>query len=133
MDSHDSIASWLLGIRAGDPAAAQALWARYFCRLVQLAREKLPAHVKRAFDEEDVAHSALRCFFQALGNDRYPQLGDRQGLWNLLVVITARKARAYLNRQNRAKRGGGQVLGETAFLDPNAEAVGINQVLGAEP
>ena len=130
---HDSIASWLLGARAGDEAAAQAIWQRYFTRLVQLARTKLPGHVKRAFDEEDVAHSALRCFLHAVAEDRYPQLADRHGLWNLLVVITARKAKAYLRRQNRVRRGGGQVLGETAFLSPDDDALGIDQVLGAEP
>lgn len=133
MFSHDSIAACLLGARAGDETAAQELWQRYFVRLVQLAREKLPAHVKRAFDEEDVAHSALRCFLHGIAQDRYPQLSDRHGLWNLLVVITARKARAYLRRQNRAKRGGGQVQGETAFLSPADDALGIDQVLGAEP
>jgi len=133
MLEHDSIAAWLLGARAGESAAAQEIWQRYFARLVQLAREKLPAHVKRAFDEEDVAHSALRCFLHGIAQDRYPQLSDRHGLWNLLVVITARKARAYLRRQNRAKRGGGQVQGETAFLRPDDDALGIDQVLGAGP
>lgn len=134
MPEHDSIAGWLLGVRAGDPVAAQALWQRYFDRLLRLAQEKLPGHVKRAFDEEDVAHSALRCFFHALALDRYPQLTDRHGLWNVLVVITARKAKAYLRRQNRDKRGGGLVQGETAFLNPaDDDALGIDQALGAEP
>ena len=133
MLDHDSIAAWLLGARAGESAAAQEIWQRYFARLVQLAREILPTHAKRAFDEEDVAHSALRCFLHGIAQDRYPQLNDRHGLWNLLVVITARKAKAYLRRQNRAKRGGGQVQGETAFLSPDDDARGIDQVLGAEP
>jgi DNA-directed RNA polymerase specialized sigma24 family protein len=133
MLDHDSIAAWLLGARAGESAAAQEIWERYFARLARLAREKLPSHAKRAFDEEDVAHSALRCFLYGIAQDRYPQLSDRHGLWNLLVVITARKARAYLRRQNRAKRGGGQVQGETAFLSPADDALGIDQVLGAEP
>lgn len=133
MSQRDSVASWLLGARAGDDAAAQQLWQRYFERLVQLARQKLPAHGKRAFDEEDVAHSALRCFLHGMAQDRYPQLADRHGLWNLLVVITARKAQAYVRRQNRQKRGGGAVLGETAFLGKDDEQAGIEQVIGAEP
>lgn len=132
MAEYDSIAAWLSGARAGDAAAAQQLWERYFGRLVALARQKLPAHGRRAFDEEDVAQSALRCFLGAVAQDRYPQLADRHGLWNLLVVITARKAQAYLRRQQRHKRGGGHVLGETAFL-AHAEGAGIEQVIGAEP
>jgi DNA-directed RNA polymerase specialized sigma24 family protein len=131
---HDSVALWLLGARTGDEAAAQQLWQRYFERLAALARHKLPAHGRRAFDEEDVAHSALRCFLQGIARDRYPQLSDRHGLWNLLVVITARKAQAYLRKQNRQKRGGGRVLGETAFLTKaDADAAGIEQVIGDEP
>jgi RNA polymerase sigma factor (sigma-70 family) len=133
MSQCDSVASWLLGARAGDDAAAQRLWERYFERLVRLARHKLPAHGKRAFDEEDVAHSALRCFLHGIAENRYPQLADRHGLWNLLVVITARKAQAYVRRQNRQKRGGGEVLGETAFLGKDDEQAGIEQVIGAEP
>jgi DNA-directed RNA polymerase specialized sigma24 family protein len=131
-EHRDSVALWLLGAKGGDAAAAQALWQRYFERLVELARHKLPAHGKRAFDEEDVAHSALRCFFHALADERYPQLTDRHGLWNLLVVITARKAQAYLRREKRDKRGGGRVVGETAFLGQGDDA-GIEQVIGAEP
>ncbi|MCI0683025.1 MAG: ECF-type sigma factor [Gemmataceae bacterium] len=130
---HDSIAHWLLGVRAGDAGAAQALWERYFTRLLRLAQEKLPGNARRAFDEEDVAHSALRCFFHAMAQNRYPQLADRHGLWNLLVVITARKAKAYLRRQQRHKRGRGAVQGETAFLGLADDAAGIDQVLGAEP
>ena len=41
MLDHDSIAAWLLGARAGESAAAQEIWQRYFARLVQLAREKV--------------------------------------------------------------------------------------------
>lgn len=134
MSKHDSIASWLLGVRAGNQAAAQELWERYFERLVRRARQHLPAHVKRAFDEEDVAHSALRCFFHGIASERYPQLTDRQGLWNLLVVVTARKAKEYLRNERRGKRGGGKVQGETAFLDANRnDAAGIEQVIGFEP
>jgi RNA polymerase sigma factor (sigma-70 family) len=133
MSDRDSVASWLLGARARDDVAAQRLWERYFERLVRLARHKLPAHGKRAFDEEDVAHSALRCFLHGISENRYPQLADRHGLWNLLVVITARKAQAYVRRQNRQKRGGGAVLGETAFLGKDDEQADIEQVIGAEP
>ncbi|MCI0376760.1 MAG: ECF-type sigma factor [Gemmataceae bacterium] len=134
MSDHDSIAVWLLGARAGDETAAQRLWQRYFEQLVRRARRHLPAHRKRAYDEEDVAHSALRCFFHGIAAERYPQLNDRHGLWNLLVVITARKAKEYLRNERRAKRGGGRVQGETAFLDPDqSDVAGIEQVIGAEP
>src|SRR5262249_25026709 len=130
-----SLVVWLQRVKAADPEAAQLLWERYFQKLVQLVRQKLPTHARRSFDEEDVALSALRCFFAAAAEGRYPQLTDRHGLWNLLVVITARKARSYLRRQNSAKRGGGAVRGESGLARPaDSEGLGgIDQVLGEEP
>jgi len=53
----------------------------------------------------------------------------------LLVKITERKALNQLRRQGRAKRGGGDVRGESVFLDTGASTAkkGIDQVPGAEP
>src|SRR5262249_670181 len=56
-DDTESVSVWLDRLRAGDPAAAQRLWDRYFERLVGLARGKLAARFRRAADEEDVALS----------------------------------------------------------------------------
>jgi DNA-directed RNA polymerase specialized sigma24 family protein len=55
---------------------------------------------------------------------RFPQLLDRDGLWRLLVVITARKA-AHLKRDAaRQKRGGGAspAAGEEADLEQVLDA-----------
>ena len=38
-ESHGSITHWLGALKAGDLAAAQPLWERYFQRLVRLAPE----------------------------------------------------------------------------------------------
>ena len=46
----------------------------------------------------------------AVGQAINQALGDRAGLWNLLVVITARKAKSYSRRETRQKRGGGGAL-----------------------
>ena len=134
MPGENSVALWLQGVKGGDPDAAQQLWERYWGRLLALVRQKLPAHTRRTFDEEDIALSAFRCFFTAVEQGRYPQLSDPDGLWNLLVVIAARKARNYLRRQAQQKRGGGAVRGESAFLSPeDLSTGGIEQVVGAEP
>ena len=37
-----SVTRWIGGLRAGDGEAAQALWERYFDRLVRLARKRRP-------------------------------------------------------------------------------------------
>jgi DNA-directed RNA polymerase specialized sigma24 family protein len=136
MSSGGSVTTWLDRLRAGDQAAAEQLWARYYPRLVGLARKKLEGVPRRVADEEDVALSALNSFFRGLAEGRFPRLADRDNLWALLVVITAAKAadlRQYLGRQ---KRGGGQVGGESVLDDLLGDpdgAAGINQAVGAEP
>ncbi len=60
-----------------------------------------------AEDEEDAALSAFQSFHAGLAQGRFTQLESRDDLWKLLVVITARKASAQLDRQGARKRGGG--------------------------
>jgi hypothetical protein len=107
---------WIDRLKAGDSAAAQRLWEGYFQRLVALARGRLQGLPRRAADEEDVALSAFASFCRGVERGRFPQLQDREDLWKLLVVLTARKA-AHLHRDERQqKRGGGAVRGESALL-----------------
>jgi DNA-directed RNA polymerase specialized sigma24 family protein len=128
----DDVTQWLRGLQRGDPEAAQKLWTRYFEQLVRLAGSKLPGHVRRAFDEEDVALSALRSFLSGATQQRFPRLEDRGDLWALLVVITRRKAMAYVRHGSRKKRGGGKVVGESA-LTPAEGAIGLDALIGEEP
>src|SRR5919206_1363508 len=113
-----SVTQWIDRLKAGDPDAAQKLWERYFRRLVRLARQKLRAAPRRAADEEDVALSAFDSFCRGLERGRFPQLQDRDDLWRLLVVITARKAVDQVQHEARAKRGGGPVQGESVLVRP---------------
>jgi RNA polymerase sigma factor (sigma-70 family) len=136
MSSVGSVTTWLEQLRAGDQAAAEQLWARYYPRLVGLARKKLQGVPQRVADGEDVALSAFDSFCRGLTAGRFPRLEHRDNLWALLVVITAGKAGDLRQHQGRQKRGGGKVGGESvldeAFGDPEG-AGGINQVVGAEP
>ncbi len=130
----NSVTIWLDGIKAGDGPDIQRLWNRYFERLVRLAGKKLPAHCRRAFDEEDVALSAFQSFCDRAGRGLFPQLNDRDDLWRLLATITVRKALGTMRHQSRQKRGGGQVLGESALLvGGDHEGDGLGEVLGREP
>jgi DNA-directed RNA polymerase specialized sigma24 family protein len=114
--NRDSVTRWLDGVKAGDDADIQRIWERYYRRLVRLAGSKLPSHCRRAFDEEDVALSAFQSFCDRAGRDQFPQLNDRDDLWRVLATLTIRKAVAIMRHQTRRKRGGGRVLGESAFL-----------------
>jgi RNA polymerase sigma factor (sigma-70 family) len=136
MPSAGSVTTWIEQLRSGNRAAAQQLWQRYFPRLVGLARRKLAGTPRRAADEEDVALSAFDSFCRGVEQGRFPQLGDRDDLWAMLVVITVRKAIDLKQHEGRQKRGGGQVGGESVLDellgDEDGEG-GIGQVVGAEP
>src|SRR6478672_9490680 len=90
--SSGSVSHWIHLIKAGENDAAQPLWERYFQRLARFARKELQGNPRRLADEEDVALSAFDSFCRGAAAGRFPQLADRDDLWRLLLVITARKA-----------------------------------------
>jgi DNA-directed RNA polymerase specialized sigma24 family protein len=109
MDTEGSITLWVGALKAGDGAAAQKLWNAYIHRLVALARAKLHATPRRAADEEDVALSAFDSFIRRAQRDEFPRLEDRDDLWQILFVITVRKAIDQARREGRKVRGAGRV------------------------
>ena len=117
MSSEGSVTRWIGQLQAGDPAAAQPLWERYFQHLVELARRKLLGARPQAADEEDVALSAFDSFCRGLKRGRFPDLQDRDNLWKLLVVLTARKACHLMRDEQRLTRGGGQAAGANLELE----------------
>ncbi len=133
----DSVTEWIYGLRDEDADRAQEqLWNRYFRRLVGYSRLKLGSGPRGVEDEEDVAIQALRRFFDAAREGRFPELKDRHGLWQLLARITARQAVNQRKKVSALKRGGGRVLTESVFMNPG-EAIdargGIAEVVGNEP
>jgi DNA-directed RNA polymerase specialized sigma24 family protein len=136
MSNAESVTQWLNGLKTGDSGDIQRLWDRYFARLVRLASAKLPAHCRRAFDEEDVAISAFQSLCKGAAQGQFPQLDGREDLWRLLAMLTVRKALAMMRYQNRKKRGGGRVLGESALLKRNRPTeidAGLSDFLSNEP
>jgi len=69
-----SITRWISGLRAGDEAAAQQLWERYFARMVGLARDKLRASRRgdMGSDEEDAAPSDFDSFCAGAARGNFP-------------------------------------------------------------
>jgi DNA-directed RNA polymerase specialized sigma24 family protein len=137
-----SVTHWLGDLKGGDLAAAQPLWERYFGKLVVLARAKLQKrrHPGAEADEEDAALSAFNSFCVGVAAGKFPQLADREDLWKILVTITARKAFAQAQRQNRLKRGGGRVVAEATLRgakggSPAADdsSPGLEMIAGNEP
>jgi len=133
--SEPSITAWIGRLQTGDPAAAQKLWERYFQSLVRLARQRLRGAKTRAADEEDVVQEAFDSFFRAAQAGRFPQLHDRDDLWQLLVRITENKALDQRKQASRQKRGGGQVRGHSIFAGAGdaSASPGFDGVASAEP
>ncbi len=130
MSPKGSVTQWLDLARAGDPQAVEQLWQRYFERLVGLARVKLRETPRGMADEEDVALSAFDSFCRGVGQGRFPSLQDRNNLWSLLMVITARKAGKLKRDETRQKRGGARTEGDAPARNGDVD---LAKVIGREP
>ena len=100
----DSVSELCQRLESGDPDAAFDLWQEFFNRLVELAHRRLSGTSKAVADEEDVALSAFKSFCLGMQKGRFASLTDRDSLWRLLVVITARKAVDHVAYNRRMKR-----------------------------
>jgi hypothetical protein len=128
MAADGSITRLIVLLEEGDRAAAEPLWNAYFQRLVGLARTRLRGTPPVMADEEDVALSAFHSVCRRAEAGLFPRLDDRDDLWQLLFVLTARKAIALVRYQSRARRGARRVvsLEDLAAWD-------LDAVLGHEP
>jgi DNA-directed RNA polymerase specialized sigma24 family protein len=115
-------------LKEGNRDAARQLWEIYFRRMVSLARARLRKTPVRMADEEDVALSAFDSFFRGAMGGRFPQLRDRNGLWQLLFVLTLRKVINLVRQEGCRSRGGGRVLRLSEL-----EGVDDAALLGAAP
>jgi RNA polymerase sigma factor (sigma-70 family) len=130
MSSNGSITDLLDRLKAGDPAAVEQLWQRYFRRLVGLARRRLRGAPGLDGYEEDVALSAFDSFCRCAEQGRFPRLLDRDSLWALLVIITVRKA-AHLVRDQARQNGGGRPVSLPA-AEEDEEAL-LRAMVSREP
>jgi DNA-directed RNA polymerase specialized sigma24 family protein len=129
MDSSGDISRFVGQLKAGQRDAARPLWDAYYRRLMGLARAKLGGLPRRVTDEEDVVVSAFDSFCRGAELGRFPRLENRGDLWQVLGMITARKAVDLRQKEQRQKRGGGQVRGDSALLGSNSEG-GLDGLAG---
>jgi DNA-directed RNA polymerase specialized sigma24 family protein len=123
-NSGNSVTRWISALKQGDQSAAQGLWEAYFRRLVGLAYARLRDTPRRIADEEDVALSAFDSFCRGAQAGRFPRLDDRNDLWQILVLITVRKAIDLRNYEGRPSRGRGRVQSLTDLTPEGLEAIG---------
>jgi DNA-directed RNA polymerase specialized sigma24 family protein len=135
MTEHQSETQWLNLLKDGNSDAATPIWQRYFQRLLGLARKKLATGPNRVADEEDVAISAFHSFCRGAAKGNFAQLEDRHDLWQVLALLTNRKAIRQLQRERAQKRGGGAVRGESVFRNGSdaMENIGIQHIPSGGP
>ncbi len=129
-----SVTLLLGGLKAGDPDAMPGLWNRYFERLVDLARWKMRSRPSGAeSDEEDVALQVLDAFQRGVKGGKFPRLDDRNDLWRILVVMTARTVTDIRLRQSRQKRGEGRTLSASDLPETLSDKDILEQIAASEP
>lgn len=125
-----SVTTSLSLLRAGDPAAAEAVWQRYYAQMVELARQHLARRVRQGADEEDVAQIAFAEFCAGAAAGRYPRLSSRHDLWTLLLTITLRRARDLADHEGRQRRDRGRTAGADLLGLPDAD---LDRLAGDAP
>lgn len=133
MSDDHSVTQMLQNLRDGQKvSAAQTLiWDRFFHRLKALAERKLDKRTRRLVDGDDIVVDAFHDFFSKIGEEgAFPRLTDRSSLWPLLAKITSCKAINEFKRNTAQKRGGGEVRGESVFINiaDDDAARGIEQI-----
>lgn len=131
MDSiSGSVTQHIVALKAGDEAAVQPLWDRYFEQLARLVRAHLRATRMRSIvaDEEDMALSAIQSVCDGIQNGRFPQLADRDDLWKLLVCVARCKVLDQRKHEAREKRGGGKVVSEADLAADDDAARPLDQL-----
>lgn len=122
MSDQGTITEWISGLKSGSEESAEAIWREYFSRLTRLASQRLKNASRRVTDEEDVAASALFALCRGARENRFRRLENRDDLWQILVMITARKSAQIHRKQNqRAERGESALLSSTGDSSPRLE------------
>ncbi len=134
MSSVESVTEWLEKLKQGDSLAAHKICQRYWEKLVRLARKRVE-HLRGKADENDAANRAFYSFLRGVEAGRFPRLEDRDDLWQVLFMLTERKAIDQFREETADRRGGGNVRGESALEPAGADSgpPGAQRVPDLEP
>ena len=126
MSEDHSVTIWINELKNGNSIAGHKLWGRYVQRLARLACRRLGSYGRAVVDEDDVALAVFYAFLSGAEQGRFPELDDRNDLWQILVMLTEKKAIDAHRKMSAAKRGKGQIarasdLGFIEGTDPTPE------------
>ncbi|MCP4509406.1 MAG: RNA polymerase subunit sigma-70 [Fuerstiella sp.] len=130
MSNSTNVSHWIDLIKHGDSTAANRIWQHYFDRLVRSVRHRLYGQNRAVSDEEDIVLSVFDSFYCAVKNGRFPDLSDRDDLWQLLLRMSARKVVDKRRHDLRQRRGGHEKI--TSFHDTGDYGTVI-EAIGDEP
>lgn len=128
----DPVTLWIENLRESDDLAAQNLWRHFVQRLYDSARKRLNADTRRVYDEEDAAQSAFHSVCSGIAAGRFPDLQDREGLWRLLLRVTALKVAERHRFDHRQRRDVSRTLHDSIFSEA-ASSGGIEGTEAREP
>jgi DNA-directed RNA polymerase specialized sigma24 family protein len=129
-DAAGSITQFFEQLRAGNRDAAAPLCQRFLPRLIALANKTLAGRPQRVADAEDAVQAALIDFWQQVERGKIVGEMRRDNLWNLLGLMTVRKALKQVRHERAAKRGGVQ---DRHPLDDESGAYGLGSALAVMP
>ena len=121
--SDGSITKAVAGLQVSDEAAAQLIWDRFFSRLCQFAETRIYRRNKRHLEADDIAASAFMALVEGVREKRFEKVRNRDELWQMLILIAARKTINAQKHIDRDRRGGGNVQGDSAFGDSGIGSV----------
>jgi RNA polymerase sigma-70 factor (ECF subfamily) len=90
MTERDSFTALMERLDSGEDAAADEVFRRFAGGLIGLARRRFSRRLAHKVDPEDVVQSAYKSFFIRHREGKL-RVGNWDGLWGLLALITLRK------------------------------------------
>jgi RNA polymerase sigma-70 factor (ECF subfamily) len=129
MTPHDSFASLMERLKAGEDGAARTIFERFTRRLIGLARVSLDGRMARKVDPEDLVQSAYKSFFIRHREGEW-DIGGWDGLWGLLTLITVRKC---ADRAEYFRAGKRDVRREIVPAAHDSSASAAESILDREP
>ncbi|MFM7165790.1 MAG: ECF-type sigma factor [Planctomycetaceae bacterium] len=107
--SCDSVTQWICDAKSNPSGDSFVrLWHRYMKMVARIATSHLSLSLRRFVDGEDIASEVFSELSSGFEDGRFHHLDDRDDLWQILVVLTERRARHWYRRSQTEKRGGGK-------------------------
>ena len=135
MPADTPITLWIEELRAADEDAATRLWNHFIGRLYESARHMIRSETRPVYDEEDAAISAFNSVCRGIAEGRFPDLGDRESLWKLLLVITSHKVSDRHRHDQQQRRDVRRTLSDSIFANSadTSGPGGIQELPSREP